>query len=335
MRRHNLTSVQLTGMGLENYDGINQLLSAYRAAGFEQPVYFLESASPVNSFSKKYRFNSAPDDFKEKDIFFETYVNTIRTFAVEKNRRDWPEVIINFGDEFTNDANEELGAELANRLKQIPDVKTGADVNGYKELTLMAPHVSILAFNPGWAGPQGANEGKRQLLHAETVKQVRDMGATPWLVNIGKDRFSNGYYYWKMSRLGVRGKMEWIYSDFSALPHNRFDGRGSNTTVLDAAVYPGPDDTILSTIPYERMRQGLDDLAYLHTLEYMTENAPPGLLKDEAEKLINRIDRMIDDDFSKYTEGKTDEFRWNEARYNKLRNEISKMLIKLKNQSSS
>jgi hypothetical protein len=334
MRRHNLTSVQLTGMGMQNYDGMDKLFSAYRNAGFEQPVYFLESASAVNSFSKKYRFNRTPDDFKEKDIFNEKYIEIINNFTIEKKRRGWPEVIINFGDEFTNDANEEFGAELASRLKQIPDVVTGADVNGFKELVLMAPHVSILAFNPGWSGPQGVNEGKQQLLHAETVKQVKDMGAIPWLVNIGKDRFSNGYYYWKMSRLGIRGKMEWIYSDFSAMPHNRFDGRGSNTSVLDAAIYPGPDDAIQSTIPYERMRQGLDDLAYLHTLEYMTENAPPGVIRDEAEKMINRIDQMVNDDFSKYMERKKDEFRWNEVRYNKLRHEISEMIMKLKNHSA-
>jgi hypothetical protein len=333
MRRHNLTSVQLTGMGMENYEGMDKLFSAYRDAGFEQPVYFLESASAVNLFSKKYRLNRTTVDLKEKDIFIKAYVNSIRTFAAEKKRRDWPEVIVNFGDEFTNDANEEFGAELASSLKQIPDVLTGADVNGYKELTLMAPHVSILAFNPGWDGPQGVNKGKRQLLNAETVEQVKDMGATPWLVNIGKDRFSNGYYYWKMSRLGIRGKMEWIYSDFSALPHNRFDGRGSNTSVLDAAVYPGPDYTILSTIPFERMRQGLDDFAYLHTLEYMTENAPSSTIRDEAEALIKRIDAMIDDDFSKYSTPGSGVYRWDDALYNSLRHEISDMIIKLKGHS--
>lgn len=324
MRRHNMTSVQLTGMGMENYGDLGQLFSAYRDAGFEQPIYFLESASTVNLFCKK---NGCP---KNSHDFYEKYVATIKNFYTEKKNRGWPEIVINFGDEFTNDAAEEFGAELAKRLKQIPDIVTGADVNGYKELELLAPHVSILAFNSGWAGPTGINKGKRQLLHAKTVEEIKEMGSIPWLVNIGKDRFSNGYYYWKMSRMGLQGKMEWIYSNYRAFPHNAFDGRGSRSSILDAAVYPGPDDRILSTIPYERMRQGLDDLAYLHTLENMIENASSSQTRYEAEALIERLDQMIDDDFSKYRGPTGNENRWTGARYDTLRNEISTMILKLK-----
>lgn len=324
MRRHNMTSVQLTGMGMDNYDDLDQLFSAYSDAGFEQPIYFLESASTVNLFCKKY---GCP---KNSNEFYEKYVETTRNFITEKKSRRWPEVVINFGDELTNDAAEEFGAELAIRLKQIPGILTGADVNGYKELELLAPHVSILAFNSGWTGPTGINKGKRQLLHAETIDKIKELGSTPWLVNTGKDRFSNGYYYWKMSRLGLQGKMEWIYSNYRALPHNAFDGRGSRSGILDTAIYPGTDDTILSTIPYERMRQGLDDLAYLHTLQYMTENAASNQLRRQAEALIARIDQMVDDDFSKYRSSTVDEYRWNEVRYDTLRHEISNMILKLK-----
>lgn len=332
MRRHNMTSVQLTGMGMGNYDGLDQLFSAYREAGFEQPIYFLESASIVNLIKKKRGLTINSDEFED---FYKKYENTIKKFQAEKMNRDWPDVIFNFGDEFTNKAKEDFGEEIAKRLKQIPDIMTGADVNGDKELELLAPHVSILAFNRGWAGPNNINKDKQQLLRAETVQKIKEMGATPWLVNIGKDRFSNGYYYWKMSRMGLQGKMEWIYSNYRALPHNAFDGRGSHSSILNAAVYPGPDDSILSTIPYERMRQGLDDLAYLHTLKYMTENAPSSQVRYESEALIERIDMMIDDDFSKYKSPVVDEYRWTDARYDTLRHAISGMILKLKNYSNS
>jgi hypothetical protein len=329
MRRHNMTSVQLTGMGIDNYDGLDRLFAAYREAGFEQPIYLLESSTAVNLFCKQQGCESAPDSFVEN------YVETIQNFLAEKERRNWPDLIINFGDEFTNDAGEEIGAELARRLKQIPGIVTGADANGYKEVQLLAPQVSVLAFNGGWDGPKGINKGKRQLLHAQTVEDIKRKGARPWLVNIGKDRFSNGFYYWKMSRLGLQGKMEWIYSHYRALPHNPFDGRGGRSNILDAAVYPGPDDTILSTIPYERMRQGLDDLAYVHTLEELIKNAPSSPMKREAEALVARIDLMIDNDFSKYQRPAADEYRWTNARYDSLRHEISDMIMKVLNDTTS
>jgi hypothetical protein len=332
MRQHNMTTVQLTGMGLDNYDGLDKLFSAYKAAGFAQPVYFLESAAKINRVKRERNFTVNSREF---DDFCDKYINTIRNFLAEKKKRGWPDIIIDFGDEFTNIAKEEVGEEIAKRLKQIPGIEIGADVNGDRELRLLAPHVTILSFNKGWKGPTKVNQGKRQLVHAGTIKDILQVGATPWLVNIGKDRFSNGYYFWKMSRMGLRGKIEWIYRDYRALPHNPFSGRGSHANKLDRAIYPGPANTILTTIPYERMRQGLDDLAYLYTLEYYAKNTTSSQLKKEAGALLESINQMIDDDYSRYTNSKNDVDHWKNARYYKLRNEIGSMILKLKNYSNA
>jgi hypothetical protein len=230
---------------------------------------------------------------------------------------------VNFGDEFTNSAREEFGAELARHLERIPGIVTAADANGYKEVSLLAPHVSIVAFNRGWDGPTGVNRGK-PLLNAGTVALIRAAGATPWLVNVGRDRFSSGLYFWKMTRLGVRGKIEWIHSDYRAEPHNPFDGQGM---AGDPLAYPGPRGTTLPTLPYERIRLGLDDLAYLHTLEEAARVAPPGFARDRAEALIERIDRMIDPDASSQRDSEI--ARWSEARYRSLRDDVIEAILPL------
>ena len=126
----------------------------------------------------------------------------------------------------------------------------------------MAPEVDIVAFNNGWDGPEQVNKGKK-LLNKATVYYILAAGATPWLVNICMDRFSNGYWFWKMIRLGVRGKMEWMYRGYNGMPYNNFDAQPLHAP----AVYPGPGGTAVPSLDYEWMRIGLDDLAYLNTLE--------------------------------------------------------------------
>lgn len=259
MRAHNMTSVQFTGIRMDDTPRMDRALSIYRAAGFENPVYLLES---YGAMSRLQRQGIAWDTEK----FQARYVEFIREFLAEAGLRNWPAVIINFGDEFTNAAIEEFGARVARSLKAIPGIVTGADANGYKEVTLLAPEVDILAFNNGWDGPKGVNHGKK-LLNKETVELVLKAGATPWLVNVGTDRFSSGFWFWKMTRLGVRGKMEWIYRGYNGMPFNGFDAAPVGTHL----VYPGPEGACVPSLEYEWMRMGLDDLAYIHTLEKRIE----------------------------------------------------------------
>jgi hypothetical protein len=118
------------------------------------------------------------------------------------------------------------------------------------------------------------------------------------------------------------------------MPHNPFAGRGSRAGILDRAIYPGPGNTILTTIPYERMRQGLDDLAYLYTLKYYATKTSSSQLRKEAEALLGRINHMVDDDFSHYSNGKRGATHWTNGRYYELRNDVSNMILKLWNPSS-
>jgi hypothetical protein len=258
------------------------------------------------------------------------YVQLVRDFLQQAQLRQWPPVIIDFGDEFTNTATEAVGADIAGRLHAIPGIVTAADVSGYRELELLAPEVDIAAFNNGWDGPQRINRGKR-LLNRETVDLVLGAGAIPWLVNVGMDRFSNGYWFWKMVRLGVRGKMEWIYRGYNGMPFNTFDA----VPLHAHAAYPGPDGTAIPSLDYEWMRMGLDDLAYLFTLEQLIEGSrgepEKAAAVAEAEAFIHGFDGIIEADIMNTYRGHDarERFEWPVTRYDEVRNEVIELLLRL------
>ncbi len=292
MRAHNMTSIQYTGIRMDDFERLDRAFALYRKAGFERPVNLLESYGAMCRIRRE-------GVAWETEEFHVKYVQFVRRFLEEAKRRNWPPIIIDFGDEFTNSATEEFGAKLAKNLKAIPGIVTGTDSNGYKEVSLMAPEVNIVAFNDGWEGPKGVNRGKN-LLKKDTIDLIKKAGATPWLVNVGKDRFSNGYWLWKMARLGIRGKMEWMYRAYNGMPFDSFDAQPMRGDV----VYPGPDGGVTPSPEYEWVRIGLDDLAYLNTLEQAIEAARKDPAKQaavaRADAFIKRLDGMIEDEMKKY-----------------------------------
>jgi glycosyl hydrolase family 123 len=324
MREHNMTCIQYTGIRMNDYDRIDKAFKLYRKAGFEHPVNLLESYGAMCRLRRR-------GILWDTEEFHAKYVQFIREFLEEAKRRNWPPIIINFGDEFTNQAIEEFGVKVARNLKKIPGIITGADSNGYKEVTLLAHEVDIVAFNNGWDGPKGVNRGKN-LLKKETVDLIKKAGATPWLVNVAKDRFSNGYWFWKMVRLGVRGKMEWMYRGYNGMPFNSFDSYPMSGHI----VFPGPDGTAIPSLNYEWMRMGLDDFAYIYTLEQTIEDARKDPQKKhsiaKANVYIKKLDGLIEDDMNKYRDTQTKEkYTWPAERYDIIRSEIIDLILQLQN----
>ena len=319
MRAQGFTTIQYTGIGIDDFARLDRMFRLYREAGFEKPLVLLESFGAMDRLR---RDGIAWDT----ETFFSTYQQSIRQLLAEAKRRQWPAMIINFGDEFTNSAQEEFGVRVARKLSQIPGIVTSADANGYKEVRLLAPEVDIIAFNNGWAGPERVNED-RKLLHKETVELIKKAGAEPWLVNIGKDRFSNGYWLWKMVGLGVGGKLEWIYRSYDGMPYNSFDAQPMGAPT----VFPGPDGTVIPSLDYQRMLMGLNDLAYLNTLEKSIASRKKSGQVDStiasAEAFLKKLDRSIEDDMNRYKSGDTKP--WPDKRYDAIRKQIIDHILQL------
>jgi hypothetical protein len=124
--------------------------------------------------------------------------------------------------------------------------------------------------------------------------------------------------------------MEWIYRSYNGMPYNTFDAQ----PLRAHAVYPGPNGTAIPSLAYEQMRIGLDDLAYLHTLEQVVASSrgDPGkhLAVKAAEEFIHNLDNMIEDDMNKYRDKATrDSHQWPVERYDEVRNEVIELILQL------
>jgi len=176
-------------------------------------------------------------------------------------------------------------------FEELPEICVSSDMNGYREVLAMAPYLNVAAFNNGWDGADHHNKGRR-LLNREFLAELKKTGATPWFVNGGVGRFPFGFFFWKMSEYGVRGKIEWYYR----LGNNR---PGSVVRTRGATIWP--------TLDYERSREGVDDLKYVLKLENMiaaakTRGTKPAQVR-RAEQLLRRLRTAILDNWTAYREG--------------------------------
>jgi hypothetical protein len=204
-------------------------------------------------------------------------------------------VVFSIADELTNQAvpGVRKGGILARLCQEeLPEMAVTADMNGWLEVTTMAPFLNVSTFNNGWDGIDHHNKGRRLINRDFITELQRATDTIPWFVNAGSDRFPFGFFFWKTAKYGVRGKVEWYYN----LGQNE---RGSIVRTDGEHLWP--------TLAYERSREGIDDLKYLVTLEKeitaarQAGRAPAAVSRAEA--LLQRIANGIVDNWTAYTEG--------------------------------
>ena len=103
---------------------------------------------------------------------------------------------------------------------------------------------------------------------------------------------------------GAAAMYYWHYQMPNGDPFDDLDGRARDW----CAAYPGPDGP-LPTLDWEAIREGVDDLRYIHTLELLAERCrsmggPPAAAAAEAHA---RLDQILHDE-----SGRTDPYRFKE-----------------------
>ena len=282
MREHGMTNVgPLYGFHMPiNDDDTSQLgafIDEYLKAGYTKPIMF---AAPMG-LSLSGLTGYGPVDSKR---FQQKYIEVMRKLHAETRKHDIG-VIFSIGDEFTNKGIK--GVEYAGKLarlvyEELPEICVTSDMNGHMEVMAMAPYLNYATFNNGWDGIDGHNEGRR-LLNDKFVKElVRETGAIPYFVNAGKGRFPFGFFFWKMSKYGVVGKVEWFYN---------LDGTGGGR----GSVVKLDGIKITHTIDYELSREGVDDLKYLCKLEKLIAQAKRiGKVRAEAGAAAGFLKKLED-----------------------------------------
>jgi hypothetical protein len=292
MRAHGMTTVAaLYNFHLPVYDSdtseLGEFIEAYKQAGYPAVFYF---ATPMELELSTLAGYGNVDSRR----FQQKYIKVMRALGGEVKRHGVP-TVMSIGDEMTNRGVE--GVKIAGKLarltwEELPEIAATSDMNGYQEVMAMAPWLNVATFNNGWSGIDNHNKG-RHLLNRKFLEELPGQtAAIPWFVNAGTGRFPFGLFFWKMTKYGVRGKVEWYYN----LGKNE---RGSVVRVEGATVYP--------TLDYERSRAGIDDLKYLLRLERLIAeakkagNAAAEVAKAEA--LIKGISDAIADDWTVYDSG--------------------------------
>ncbi len=259
---------------------LGALLEAYKAAGFPGVFYW---AAPMDL--QLTELAGYGDETSRR--WQQKYIKVMRLMHTETRKHGVP-TLFSIGDELTNKGME--GVRIAGRLarfvwEELPEIATTSDMNGYREVMAMSPYLNVATFNNGWDGADHHNEQRRLLNRAFLEELQSTTGAIPWFVNAGSTRFAFGFFFWKMSHYGVKGKVEWYY--------NLGNEQGSLVRTQKDAIY--------STLDYERCREGIDDLKYLCALERELAKASPELPQTkEARALLLSIQNGIVDDWSLY-----------------------------------
>jgi hypothetical protein len=266
-----------------NTTELGAVLEAYKQAGFPGTFYWAPPMDLQLVALAGYG-NETGRRWQQK------YIKVMRLMHEEAKRHGVP-AIFSIGDELTNQGRE--GVKTAGRLakfvwEELPEIVTTSDMNGYQEVMAMAPYLNVATFNNGWDGADHHNQGRRLLNRAFLEELQAKTGAIPWFVNAGSGRFPYGFFFWKMSQYGVKGKVEWYY--------NLENREGSLVRTQKDGVQP--------TLDYERCREGIDDLKYLCKLESLVARANPALPETRAAReLLKAIADGIADDWTLY-EGK-------------------------------
>ena len=291
MRRHGMTCVApLYNFHLPIHDSntaeLGNFIENYKKAGFNETLYF---ATPMNL--QLSGLAGYGDETSKR--WQQMYIQVMMLLHTEVLRHNIP-VLMSIGDELTNKGIE--GVQIGDRLarfvwEELPEITATSDMNGYMEVMAMAPYLNVATFNNGWDGIDHHNKG-RHLLNRQFIVELQEKtGAIPWFVNAGVGRFPFGFFFWKMTKYGVKGKVEWYY--------NLDNGRGSLVRTEGANIRP--------TLDYERSREGIDDLKYLCTLEKLIAHAKSlgkaGTERQTAETLLKKIADGIADDWTAYTQG--------------------------------
>ena len=162
----------------------------------------------------------------------------------------------------------------------------------------MAPYLNYATFNNGWDGIDNHNKGRRLLNDKFIQGLVEKTDAIPYFVNAGKGRFPFGFFFWKMSKYGVAGKVEWFYN-----LEGTGGGRGSVVKLDDA--------TIIHTLDYELSREGVDDLKYLCQLEKLiTQAEKTGNARPEAEAAAGFLKGLEDSIIPNWTAYSRGGMKW-------------------------
>lgn len=187
---------------------------------------------------------------KRTPAFEKYYTEYVRLVVAEARRSDWPEPLFYPVDEPSNETLMQQGKYLTRLIKSVPGAQTYITIQPY-ELKVFGPWLDARCYSR--FGPADA---------AETCRLKRRLFYyTGAYVDPLSNRLACGFALWAS---GAEGMYFWTYCWTKGNPLFDLDNDERETGVVICS----PTGDILPTTWWEGVREGVDDLRYLQTLEH-------------------------------------------------------------------
>ncbi|HVZ64211.1 MAG TPA: hypothetical protein VG838_07000 [Opitutaceae bacterium] len=367
MKRHGMTSVawygtsklRITGDWLApkvEFQGseLARILDLFVKTGFTGDFTWCLSDDEVQQFCAKF----LPDEAR----FAQAYSSIVRQIDEECRRRKWPRILFEPYDEVTS--NPSLFPSLARELRAV---KRGGGITQADHIWLKSPVAAIQSqidacvpnidiFTLRYSGKPVFYVDQ----WPEILEQARSRGKKVYTYNINNGlaipemetmRFSAGWFFRTLG-IGCDGYYLWAYQNVSSDAWVDFDGPTDCVQQYPATdQHPGGP-----ALYWEALREGVDDLRYILTLEkaLAVAQADPrrGKLVEEGRNLLAGLAASIDTarirrecvfleshwdrtytlpDGRRIAEG---QFHlpsgWTFARYDQARHEIAELIVRLR-----
>lgn len=261
MLEHGVTAVTMGGLfpELTNDDG-RLILDTSELKTFLQDLHRLGIRGPIpyhiSSLSKKIK-RAFPDLDNER--LDDLYVEAVRQLQEVSAQADTPQLLYYPVDEIGNhdDRGRKAHHECA-LVARVPGAVSYITVNNYAAGEKWGDTFDI------WCGNIVYTEDQEKKLLDKGKRYMRYGSA--YLNDPRKARSSCGFGFY---RRPAEAMYYWHYQATVGDPNNDFDGSSRDW----CAAYPGADGELVPTTDWEGIREGVDDLRYIATLEHLAQRA--------------------------------------------------------------
>ncbi len=294
MRAHGMTSVGYSGglngtiemvdgvaqMRFDGTSGFEKIMEAYSAAGFPRPLLWLMGAEPWNWCNKQ----AEPGSEQSETL----YRQVIQSLLRRSEERGWPGIVFQPVDEPGSYGLRDSTGRIESWVAQSRLIKQAGGVVEIDHIPLstedprlkdaleqVLPHIDIFtqrfATKPIWFRKDGWEWRTMQ-------DQVDEWGKQLWSYNINNANFfpelptmrlAYGVFVWQQQ---VRGQMTWSYQAPTGNPLNCLDG-GYTDMMYTYPAMPRANVQGGPSLMWECIREGVDDLRYVQTLEHAIQQA--------------------------------------------------------------
>lgn len=286
-----------------DFSRADRFMAEFKRLGFRGPVPLMDlrvqgrgGRDPVKTSNGELFLLREDRHELGSEQFFQCVREMVERIRDHAREAGWPEVYMYASSELsryqdTNGSLIQFGLRLIQEMKAVGEVKVCSSINGPDnprfvkypgpgELSFL-PYLDMVMYNYGVP----INDG--------TIAEARKYeGLVLWFQNIGTSRFTEGFMLWRAGAVGRR--------------QYKLDGRLSEEGFVDdPGIFYRFGEIILSTTDWECMREGVDDMRYIRTLERAVAEAKKsdnrGLvgLAERAEKSLLEMKNGIKTDMSR------------------------------------